>query len=1859
MHLQYAPIRSAALMLSILALAWGTLAAQPADFSDQLYYGGFNQAVGLTFDENGVMYVWEKGGRVWIVADSVKRAAPLINISEEVGNFGDHGMVGFALDPDYLNTGYIYLLYVVDRHYLMNFGTPAYNPVQNEYDQATIGRVTRYTVSNPGNPALAAVNPASRLVLVGETKETGMPIVHNSHGVGSLVFGTDGTLLVSCGDGASYNGADAGGATGGSYAVQALADGIIPPAQNVGAFRSQMMTSHNGKVLRIDPATGNGIPSNPFYQAGSPRSATSRTWALGLRNPCRMTLRPGTGSHNPADGNPGVLYIGDVGWYSAEELNVCTAPAQNFGWPLFEGMGNAPDYPGLNPFNQEAPAPGGCGQAYYRFADLLKQWNGGALPSFPDPCSPGSFLSPGTYRLFVHTKPAVRWRGGATLASRDNVEFTVGGADVPGPTFGGNCSMGGVWYTGTDFPAEYQNTYFHSDYGQNWLRRFVFSNDDKIQSVHNFAVGIGAVVGSNSHPLEGGLYYIRYQTEVRKYYYGGNKPPKAVASPAVSSTAASSLLVNFTGSASSDPENGALSYLWNFGDGSPGSALANPAHTFTAAPGVPALYTVTLTVTDPGGLSNSTSVIVSLNNTPPVIVSSSLDGISTYSMAGNTVLPLNAVVNDAEHSPAQIGYAWQTTLHHDTHTHPEGVDNTPSTSTIISPLGCDPHSIYFYRITLTVTDAAGLSDTLVKDLYPDCQPLARNDTASYLRGGSTVIQVLGNDDHFGQADTMTIAAVTPPLHGTLSFNALTASFTYQHGGSPSGSDSFTYTFLDKLGNSAGTATVVLNEVPPPSVVITSPAGGQTLAGSALSVSYSLGGTLLLAEGLEFVLDGGAPVPDPSLDGQFTLENLTPGPHTLIARLLGSGSIPLVMPESSDTVQFTTTSLSASMAYYKILTVESDYVYGSAPHAQFPVLVSFTDPDLRTAANGGFVQHPAGYDIVFTSTGNADLKFQVERYNPSTGELIAWVNIPSLPADVDTDFLMHFGSAAVSSYQGSDATWNSAYQGRWHMHTVPGAQPLEDGTAGNHDGAALGGLSAANQAAGKIGYGVSFDGADDYFDVGAVNAGTQFTLGAWIYSNQADAGFHGFLGNSPGATNQRAPSMWVYQQTALHFGFGDGANWNGPATPAGVISQNSGWNYVVTTFNGTSYVCYVDGNPVFSSNAYAGLTPFSTPVSLIGRVDNFFQGSMDEVHVSNVARSADWIKTEYYSQHQPNDFIRVMPGNTPTLVTITAPAEGQNLFGTTVQVQYQRSGNQLQTASVQLALSGQPLVNDPAMGGSYTYTGLAAGSYQLIVRLLNAASAVLASDTVHFTLQPYSGAFANGRLITIHEEEVYGTAPHADFPVMIDVTLPELRHTLNGGDVQHALGYDIRFLDSWDVPLDFQVELYDPAAGRLVAWVRVPSLPTDVDSYLKLVFGNPGLTDDPSAETTWNSGYLGRWHMNQNPAGAAPQLTDATPNPNNGTAFGGMAAGAVSPGMIGNGTCFDGSNDYFDVGNNVLAGQAFTQAAWVQSNQLDNSWHGFLGKDPGAVVQRAPSLWVWNATYIHGGFGDNAAWGNAAWTTSGPVIDAGGTDWNYVVATYENQVYRLYSDGNLVFTYNVGGSGINYNTPVSWIGRVDNYFRGCLDEVSVSSVVRSASWIQTEYSNIRTPNQFYTLGDLGTFPVEWLEFTAVPEQGTVQLRWTTASELNNDYFTVERSADGTLFEALQQVDGAGTSREPRSYRAEDGAPLAGRSFYRIRQTDLDGQQQWSQTVEVYFGSAEALTLESFPNPVSEVLTVRTSAPAQIRLYDLAGRELHVPQQADPAGLRVQLEVSQLPAGVYVLEARAQGLRVRRQVLVERP
>ncbi len=722
-------------LLSLALFLQFPLHAQlPPGFGDALVSEGWTQAVGFTFDAEGRMYVWEKAGLVFQTTNGERPLSPVLDISAEVANYHDHGLVGFSLDPDFLQNGYVYLLYAVDRHHLLHFGTSSYDPAASLPKQATIGRVTRYTL-DAGKGFQEAV-PNSRKVLIGSEITNGIPLLHLSHGVGSLLFGTDGSLLVSCGDGTTFAKAYAGGGGNETFAAQGLADGIIRPQEDIGAYRAQLLSSHNGKLLRIDPATGEGLTSNPFYDPAAPTSPRSRVWALGLRNPYRMCLRPGTGSADPSQGDPGVIVLGDVGSFRWEEVNVVTEGGQNFGWPIYEGYLYSPEFDGLRAQNRDAPNPlfgtNTCTQEWLDFHDLLAEVSL-HTPTFPNPCDPALEL-PQTLDLFTHRRPAIAYnheKGNPPARCKIGVfdslgnarEALIGDPDSPveGIPFDGVCTVGGDFYTGRQFPEAYRDAYFMADIS-GWIQVFYWNEAHALLRVAPFHEPSGQIVHLEMHPVDECLYYLDIKAgSLRKICFGKNLPP-SVDLAYDKEYGPSPLTVAFDAMDSSDPEGDSLSVRWDFGDGTV-SEEWTPEHTFEVQDGSPMAFHVRLTVTDTAGNVSSTEATISLNNTPPgVEIKTPADG-TLYAVNGLNIFPLTAIVTDKEHAGEALSYAWQTFLVHDSHIHADPMDTARETLALLEPAGCEDED-YSYLIELTVTDASGLVGKDTVRLYPNCQPMA-------------------------------------------------------------------------------------------------------------------------------------------------------------------------------------------------------------------------------------------------------------------------------------------------------------------------------------------------------------------------------------------------------------------------------------------------------------------------------------------------------------------------------------------------------------------------------------------------------------------------------------------------------------------------------------------------------------------------------------------------------------------------------------------------------------------------------------------------------------------------------------------------------------------------------------------------------------------------------------------------------------------------------------------------------------------------------------------------------------------------------------------------------------------------------
>ncbi|MGK7888853.1 MAG: PQQ-dependent sugar dehydrogenase, partial [Leptolyngbyaceae cyanobacterium] len=297
--------------------------------------------------------VAEKDGLVKVVQDGVVQATPLLDLTERVNNAGDRGLGGLAVHPDFANTPYVYLAYTLDPPETQSFPddrnskpdgrgnrpsqviriTVSMDPVTNavsvvpDSEVILLGNNSLWEFTTQGNSTAALGRPQSGIAEDGSYIEDYLVTDSLSHSVGMLQFGTDGSLFVANGDGASFNFAD--------------------PR----AVRVQDIDSLSGKILRVDPITGEGLGDNPFFN-GDPNSNRSKVHSYGLRNPFRFAINKDTNTP----------YIGDVGWTQWEEIN--TGVGVNYGWPYYEGGDNEINLP-TSEYDQLPEA-----QAFYASGEL-------------------------------------------------------------------------------------------------------------------------------------------------------------------------------------------------------------------------------------------------------------------------------------------------------------------------------------------------------------------------------------------------------------------------------------------------------------------------------------------------------------------------------------------------------------------------------------------------------------------------------------------------------------------------------------------------------------------------------------------------------------------------------------------------------------------------------------------------------------------------------------------------------------------------------------------------------------------------------------------------------------------------------------------------------------------------------------------------------------------------------------------------------------------------------------------------------------------------------------------------------------------------------------------------------------------------------------------------------------------------------------------------------------------------------------------------------------------------------------------------------------------------------------------------
>lgn len=279
-----------------------------------------------------------------------------------------------------------------------------------------------------------------------------------------------------------------------------------------------------------------------------------------------------------------------------------------------------------------------------------------------------------------------------------------------------------------------------------------------------------------------------------------------------------------------------------------------------------------------------------------------------------------------------------------------------------------------------------------------------------------------------------------------------------------------------------------------------------------------------------------------------------------------------------------------------------------------------------------------------------------------------------------------------------------------------------------------------------------------------------------------------------------------------------------------------------------------------------------------------------------------------------------------------------------------------------------------------------------------------------------------------------------------------------------------------------------------------------------------------------------------------------------------------------------------------------------------------------------------------------------WQNTGnfnPLFNMSGTGTSTPTIVVRNCLFEVSDCNGLGFhsaneTMDCDGSSVFSADPDFEFSNGTNFgLGGYSDAVDRGNAIYLPGFIRDDYINNR--REFNVL-DIGAYerqsvlPVELMTFTARNEEAYVHINWTTASELNNDYFVVEHSADGRNFEELTTVSGSGTTQEARYYEAKDKNPFVGSNYYRLRQVDFDGTTTYSEIRVVNRDSEKVLV---YPNPVKETLYLSMSqfkdGEIDFNVVDMTGRTM-INGRAEVNGGIVVIpldEVQNFQAGAYFI------------------
>ncbi len=299
----------------------------------------------------------------------------------------------------------------------------------------------------------------------------------------------------------------------------------------------------------------------------------------------------------------------------------------------------------------------------------------------------------------------------------------------------------------------------------------------------------------------------------------------------------------------------------------------------------------------------------------------------------------------------------------------------------------------------------------------------------------------------------------------------------------------------------------------------------------------------------------------------------------------------------------------------------------------------------------------------------------------------------------------------------------------------------------------------------------------------------------------------------------------------------------------------------------------------------------------------------------------------------------------------------------------------------------------------------------------------------------------------------------DFPVLVRLNDSLFDFSQGASD-----GEDLRFTKSDGLRLSHEIERWDASAGKAEIWVNVDTVyGNDSTQSILMYWGNPDASSgsvSPAVFDTAN-GFIGVWHMNEDPSKGEGTIKDRTANGHDATPFGSMSLTSLTDGIVGRALSFDGTDDYLNAGNVPVPG-TYTVGLWVRIGTLGHSQR-FIFKDS------SYTLWYDSINIrIRMEHMARGSWWRGLFQDGGTTVPMTQGEWHYLTGTFDGTVIRLYDNGAEVSRSDeITGIPIDNSFPLLFGKSWDiDYVAGIMDEIRIEGSARPADWIRLCFMNQR-------------------------------------------------------------------------------------------------------------------------------------------------------------------------------------------------